>query len=502
MDGHHRRTVAKWLGGIVLIVCLTFVGGQDTFTQDWSQVHPLGDIPLDPLEYARHVRVYPESTVAGLPWSYDAREVAIVTPAKDQMSCGSCWAFASVGAIESHLLKAFGYGPADLSEQQQVSCNTSMLGCSGGNSAAIRYWESTGPVEETCFPYTGTDSTQCKDGCEQLGYRVSDWHTVQASTDQFKNSLYTDGPSYWRFDVYADFYTYWSYGSPGSVYVHSSGGYVGGHAVLLIGWDDSRGAFLCKNSWGEADGPNGDGTFWIAYSGHTADLRLGMANFSLVSTVVCTENADCEDGEACTTDTCHEAGAPGAYCSNVWPACGLEDGCCGPDCTEQMDPDCKCGNGVCDVGEDCTSCPDDCIGGLGGSCDSCFKGACDGVCHPVKEGPECSDCAAGYCCGDGVCEGNEDSFNCAVDCGPPPECGDGRCDEGEDQCHCATDCGLPPSNESGQCTDGIDNDCDQVTDCADSDCNDDAACICRLRGFECTDNSDCCSDWCHRGKCK
>jgi hypothetical protein len=36
------------------------------------------------------------------------------------------------------------------------------------------------------------------------------------------------------------------------------------HAVTLIGWDDSKHAWLCLNSWGPG-GPNRDGTFWLGY---------------------------------------------------------------------------------------------------------------------------------------------------------------------------------------------------------------------------------------------
>lgn len=61
---------------------------------------------------------------------------------------------------------------------------------------------------------------------------------------------------------------------------------------MLIGWDDSKGAYLCKNSWGEYGGPNGDGTFWIAYSNN---LNFGMSNFHVTG-----GSAQCPD---CSGDT-------------------------------------------------------------------------------------------------------------------------------------------------------------------------------------------------------
>ena len=246
--------------------------------------YALGDIPLDPATYRSHLKLRSEAELLeALPSRYDAREEGIVTSPKNQGSCGSCWAHASVGAMESHMLKQFGFGPTNLSEQQLISCWESYYnwGCEGGNSSALLYWETKGPLYESCFPYTANDTTACKESaCNQLGFHVVDWHTVSATPNEFKYSLYTYGPSYWRYRVYADFYTFWDRGQPGQVYVNTSSAFVGGHAVLLIGWDDEKQAYLCKNSWGTG-GPNNDGTFWIAYSGHAYEMGFGMANFSL-----------------------------------------------------------------------------------------------------------------------------------------------------------------------------------------------------------------------------
>jgi len=121
------------------------------------------------------------------------------------------------------------------------------------------------------------------------------------------------------------------------------------------------------------------------------------------------------------------------------------------DYIELYESDAVCGNGVCEPGESCNDCSDDCISKTGG--------------NPSSR----------YCCGDGVCEGAENETNCAIDCGGGSYCGDGTCDPGEDQCNCPDDCGTPPSTETS-CTDGIDNDCDTYTDCDDSDCDGDPAC--------------------------
>ena len=53
-----------------------------------------------------------------------------------------------------------------------------------------------------------------------------------------------------------------------------SGKLVGGHAVLIVGWDDAEECFIVKNSWGENWGENG--YFRIAYSQVTNQVRFGM----------------------------------------------------------------------------------------------------------------------------------------------------------------------------------------------------------------------------------
>jgi len=46
---------------------------------------------------------------------------------------------------------------------------------------------------------------------------------------------------------------------------------------------------------------------------------------------------NCDDGKSCTTDTCNESSKS---CVNTWPACGIADGCCGPECFAN-DADCS-----------------------------------------------------------------------------------------------------------------------------------------------------------------
>lgn len=259
--------------------------------------HPytFGAIPLSKEEYQSYLKVTPRGELQALestlPLAYNVADLGFVTPAKDQGKCGACWAFALVGAMESKLLMS-GLKPLvtplDLSEQQQVSCNTTEAsGCRGGYLTAALFWApppnpNSGPLPESVFPYTASDATCHNPSESQLNYRVKDFYTVPVSINEFKASLYKEGPGPIMFLVMEDFIPFWESAPPNSVYKYQEGFIEGLHAVLLIGWDDTKQAFLLKNSYGDKAGPNGNGTFWMSYEA-VGGVLLQMVNFSITA---------------------------------------------------------------------------------------------------------------------------------------------------------------------------------------------------------------------------
>jgi hypothetical protein len=93
--------------------------------------------------------------------SIDWRRKGVVNPIKNQKLCGSCWAFTSVSAIESHV--AINYGVLlNLSEQNLVDCATGKDGCKGAAVIdAFDYIISNGGIDtQASYPYTSGTSAR------------------------------------------------------------------------------------------------------------------------------------------------------------------------------------------------------------------------------------------------------------------------------------------------------------------------------------------------------
>jgi len=188
-------------------------------------------------------------------------------------------------------------------------------------------------------------------------------------------------------------------------------------------------------------------------------------------------NGSCEEGEDCNT--------------------------CPDDCISSST---ECGNNVCEAGETCKNCPEDCNGEdadeqqdlyccYGGSDlpDGELIGAVS--CNDARCGASAGRCdsTAEYCCGDGVCQEGETMANCPIDgC----TCGDGKCDvgDGENTHNCPEDCKC---NNNGQCDvfETVDK-CPLECHCGDGICQIDAGenvdncetdCACNRNGV--------CEDW-------
>jgi hypothetical protein len=234
----------------------------------------------------------PAGLPGGLDWTAGGRfgnGISYVTPVRNQGACGSCWAFATAGALESYTLlnvndSLCNTTSCDLSEQVLVSCGVSghhdAGSCNGGYvNYASDYIRDTGLPVESCYPYEA-ESGKCANACSTWNsstYRIGAWDyvaTTAPTAEAVKNALYDYGPLATTMDVYEDFYDFYESG----VYSYVSGGYVGGHAILIVGYEDNTaypggGCFRVKNSWGANWGETG--FFRIAYSELNSVVQFG-----------------------------------------------------------------------------------------------------------------------------------------------------------------------------------------------------------------------------------
>ena len=94
------------------------------------------------------------------------------TPARNQGSCGSCWDFGALGALESviNIREGISDLDPDLSEQYVLSCLPGAGSCDGGyDTRVFRYIiandsfgnNCNGIIPEACFPYKSDDTIPC-----------------------------------------------------------------------------------------------------------------------------------------------------------------------------------------------------------------------------------------------------------------------------------------------------------------------------------------------------
>lgn len=219
-----------------------------------------------------HPSVFDYRNYAGYNW---------MTPVRDQRDCGGCWAFSTLGSLEA-MIRLYYSDPdmdLDLSEQDLISCTVTGSCTYGGSQLfAANYIKASGVVDEDCFPYIAQEG-DCKNKCSNPQRRefIKDAGAVGflsiAGEEDIKAALLKYGPIPSSMKVYSDFYSY-----QGGVYQKTSNATEEGwHAIVIVGWDDVRDAWICKNSWGDDFGENGYfmikkgnsfigwGTVWMLY---------------------------------------------------------------------------------------------------------------------------------------------------------------------------------------------------------------------------------------------
>lgn len=265
-----------------------------------------------------------QDTKERLPVAYDYRKEGRAPKIHDQGRFGTCWAFATLSALESTLLPE---EEQDFSEDHMTinSGFASSQNEGGDYNMAMAYlvgW--TGPIFEENDPYG--------DGISPVGV-PAEKHVQEVQILGSKDYTAIKRAVYLYGGVQTSLYMSLPYKDASSGYYNrktSSYCYIGtekaNHDIVIIGWDDTYpkenfnmelegdGAFLCVNSWGEDFGENG--VFYVSYY----DTNIGIHSLSYTK-IEDTDNYD----TIYQTDLCGWVGQMGygrdsAYFANIYHA--------------------------------------------------------------------------------------------------------------------------------------------------------------------------------------
>nr|CDS33343.1 cathepsin L [Hymenolepis microstoma] len=199
------------------------------------------------------------TTTAGncLSNNFDWRDKFPSISARDQSSCGACWAFASSAVLEWHWAIHEGHALA-VSPQQLVDCVRASHGCSGGLiEHALYYAQKHGLASELDYPYKSR-VTQCMENSTRVAVKIRGYATLlEMDENALACVVQRIGPVAIAFDF-----------SGAGLQHYESGIYDGtdcstellNHAMVLVGFGtDPKGNkyWIAQNSFSQNWGENG-----------------------------------------------------------------------------------------------------------------------------------------------------------------------------------------------------------------------------------------------------
>lgn len=205
-----------------------------------------------------------------IPDEVDWRKVpGRVSPVKNQGQCGSCWAFASTGALEGQEMvrgkfaKKFQTGDnlTELSEQNLVDCVKKDYGCNGGFMAdALDFVKEEGGIDsEQSYPYEAR-TRKCRFRKENVAFSDAGSAVLPTGDEQkLKEVVAKFGPVAVAIDASSIWFQFYRRGVYYNKHCKSKEDQLD-HGVLVVGYgtDPKKGDYwIVKNSWGKTFGEKG-----------------------------------------------------------------------------------------------------------------------------------------------------------------------------------------------------------------------------------------------------
>jgi C1A family cysteine protease len=216
-----------------------------------------------------HFYGVPPLILQTLPTSVDMRSNC--PPIYDQGNLGSCTANAIAGAIaydqKKQQLSEFTPSRLFIYYNERLKEGTVNSDSGAAIRDGIKSVAKQGACAEAEWPYDinqfSVKPTQvCYDSA--LMHKVILYQRIVNNLLQMKGCLASESPFVYGFTVYESFESE-EVAATGIVPMPQQGEQVlGGHAVMAVGYDDSKQFFICRNSWGESWGDNG--YFYMPYA--------------------------------------------------------------------------------------------------------------------------------------------------------------------------------------------------------------------------------------------
>lgn len=301
-----------------------------------------------------------------LPESVDWRTKGAVAEVKDQGSCGSCWAFSTIAAVEGINQIVTG-DLISLSEQELVDCDTSYnQGCNGGlMDYAFEFIINNGGIDtESDYPYKGTDGRCDANKKNAKVVTIDSYEDVPANSEKSLQKAVANQPVSVAIEAGGNAFQLYSSG----IFTGKCGTALD-HGVTAVGYGTENGKdyWIVKNSWGSSWGESGyirmernikasSGKCGIAVE-PSYPLKEGAnpPNPGPTPPSPTPEPSVCDNYYSCPeSTTCCCIYEYGKYCF-AWGCCPLEGATCCDDhysCCPHDYPICNVQQGTCLMGKD------------------------------------------------------------------------------------------------------------------------------------------------------